>query len=145
MSLLGLVGLAALATAAGCYDPEIVDCSVACQAADECADGQVCGADGYCAAPEVAGRCQGQEPARVALEVTIDGDGRVAIDGLGTCDSSHSRLCMFTVLQNQRYRLKAIAGDDRSFESWSSACAGDAETCDVTPVSARTRVGAEFE
>lgn len=134
-----------LALATACYDPDVVDCSVACHGADECADGQVCGADGYCAAPEVAGHCQREEQARVALEITIDGDGRVAIDDLGTCDSSQSRLCMFMVLQNQRYRLKAIEVGDRSFESWSSACAGDAETCDVIPVSARTRVGAEFE
>ena len=42
---------------AGCYQPTLRDCTVSCRGADECASGQVCGSDGWCAAPDVAGTC----------------------------------------------------------------------------------------
>jgi hypothetical protein len=42
---------------AGCYQPTLRDCTVTCRGADECASGQVCGSDGWCAAPDVAGTC----------------------------------------------------------------------------------------
>ena len=40
-----------------CYAPEIRDCTVICAAASDCADGQVCGTDQFCASPRVAGNC----------------------------------------------------------------------------------------
>jgi len=49
--------LAALAGATSCYSPSLADCTVSCSGPRECASGQVCGADGLCAAPAVAGRC----------------------------------------------------------------------------------------
>lgn len=49
--------LAVLAGAPGCYSPSLADCTVSCAGPSECASGQVCGNDGLCAAPEVAGRC----------------------------------------------------------------------------------------
>ena len=48
---------AAVALAAGCYDPALRDCTVTCAGAGDCASGQVCGADHFCAAPSVAGTC----------------------------------------------------------------------------------------
>ena len=51
--------LASLATV-GCYAPEAIDCAVPCRAGDPCLDGQVCGADGWCAAAEIAGSCAGR-------------------------------------------------------------------------------------
>ncbi len=56
MALLRSVAIALLV--AGCYDPSLRDCTVTCHGAGECASGQVCGADGYCAAPSVAGTCK---------------------------------------------------------------------------------------
>jgi len=49
------VFVAMLATA--CYDPELRDCTVTCHGKHDCAEGQVCGSDGYCAAPDVANKC----------------------------------------------------------------------------------------
>jgi hypothetical protein len=136
-SLLGLVLLSA------CYDPDTVDCTITCSAADECAEGQVCDSDGFCAAPEIAGRCVES----VALEVHIDGDGKVSLDGIGECDSrtADDRTCTFSVHANQPRRLRAVPYDDRSFESWSSACSGETATCELTPVMELTRVGAKFD
>jgi hypothetical protein len=42
---------------AGCYAPEIHDCTVQCASAGDCAPGQMCGTDGMCAAPAMAGHC----------------------------------------------------------------------------------------
>ncbi|HEY5938375.1 MAG TPA: hypothetical protein VIU61_27170 [Kofleriaceae bacterium] len=42
---------------AGCYEPTLSDCTVECGASADCANGQVCGTDGFCAAPGVAGSC----------------------------------------------------------------------------------------
>ena len=42
---------------AGCYSPELRDCVIACARHTDCVPGQVCGDDGRCAAPELAGTC----------------------------------------------------------------------------------------
>jgi len=47
---------------AGCYSPELRDCAVSCASPDDCAPGQVCGSDAYCAAPEIAGTCRARSP-----------------------------------------------------------------------------------
>ena len=49
--------MAGLSVITGCYGPALRDCTVSCAAAADCAQGQVCGADGLCAAPEIAGTC----------------------------------------------------------------------------------------
>jgi hypothetical protein len=41
----------------GCYQPAIRDCTVTCEGQGDCASGQVCGTDGFCASPELAGHC----------------------------------------------------------------------------------------
>jgi hypothetical protein len=135
--------LLAIALVTGCYAPETLDCTVTCSAAGECASDQVCGSDGFCAAPEVAGQCV----APVALEIKIDGDGTVMLAGIGDCDSrtAKDRTCTFMVAPNQRRQLSAMPNGDRDFKEWSSACAGETATCEVTPVTDLTRVGAKFE
>jgi len=63
---------------AGCYQPSLRDCTVSCHAAGDCASGQICGSDGWCAAPDVAGTC-----GLIADGATVDGsvvDGSV-VDG----------------------------------------------------------------
>jgi uncharacterized repeat protein (TIGR02543 family) len=63
--------------AAGCYAPSVRDCTVTCEAATDCATGQVCGPDGYCAAPGVTGTC-----ARADADATADADA-ATIDARG--------------------------------------------------------------
>jgi hypothetical protein len=54
--LIRAAALAALAVA-GCYRPEVADCTVTCGAPGDCAGGQVC-ADGWCvASAELAASC----------------------------------------------------------------------------------------
>src|SRR4051812_37357316 len=87
------------ALAAGCYDPQEVDCTVSCAAANECAQGQVCGTDGFCAAPGIAGHCGGPDGGtqRVSLRVAIDGPGKISIDGVGSCDDmAPNHACVFS-------------------------------------------------
>jgi hypothetical protein len=50
--LVGAV-LTYLVASAGCYNPELRDCTVRCSAASDCTGGQVCRSDGYCAMPDV--------------------------------------------------------------------------------------------
>ncbi len=48
-TLLGVV----VAYLAGCYEPELRDCTVHCTSASDCTGGQVCRKDGWCAMPEI--------------------------------------------------------------------------------------------
>lgn len=126
----------------GCYDPTTADCTVTCGGADECASDQICGSDGYCAAPEIAGHC-----APVALEIVLDGDGVVTLDGIGECDSrsaTDSR-CVYMVPPNQPRLLSAMPHGDEDFRQWTAACVGATSTCEITPVTDVTRVGAKFD
>lgn len=77
---MGLLGrtlvLAGLAASSSCYEPELRDCTLACSTGDDCADGQVCGTDRFCAAPALAGRCF-MRPVRDG-GVPVDGDDDVS-------------------------------------------------------------------
>jgi hypothetical protein len=53
---------AASALVTACYSPSLRDCTVSCGGPADCAPGQVCGDDGMCASPEVAGRCAMESP-----------------------------------------------------------------------------------
>ena len=53
----GLAAAIAVSALGACYAPALRDCTIACASGDDCAGGQVCGSDGLCAMPEVAGRC----------------------------------------------------------------------------------------
>ncbi|HTJ40572.1 MAG TPA: hypothetical protein VL463_00700 [Kofleriaceae bacterium] len=52
-----LAAIVAAIACVGCYQPALRDCTITCAGAGDCAMGQVCGADGFCARPEVAGTC----------------------------------------------------------------------------------------
>jgi hypothetical protein len=112
------IGVASLASiAAGCYSPELRDCTLTCNAASDCADGQVCGSDHFCAAPGIAGQCaflpgdaggsnrdggidapkmpdarpdaaMPDAPTHAVLTISIEGKGRVTVQTIGTCDES---------------------------------------------------------
>jgi hypothetical protein len=103
---------------AGCYEPALRDCTVTCHGVHECAEGQVCGADGFCASPARAGSCastraaadaaanasdaaprpdaaqppdaSGPDAGSVAsLSIMIVGRGQVSVSPLGvTCDAT---------------------------------------------------------
>ena len=160
--------LAALAVAApaGCYAPSLRDCTVTCDSERDCASGQVCGADGMCAAPEVAGRCAAPEvdaglvdasgehdaspprdAAMITLRVQVDGKGSIDVAGAGVCsskDPSRGR-CMYDIASGIAQRVEAIAIEpDQLFVSWTSvACAGQDAVCTFVPL-ATTTVVAKF-
>lgn len=172
MGILAATGAAALALLAGCYSPSLRDCTVACAGPADCAPSQVCGADGMCASPEMAGRCAMEtdagpmpmpeprdaavadapappdaSPPLVRLRVQVDGRGSVIIDGRGTCssmDPSHGN-CMYDIPVGVAQRVQAMAiGPDDEFTGWTSfVCAGQAPMCTFTPLVA-TAVTAKF-
>jgi hypothetical protein len=165
MGLLGgtfAAGLAALALA-GCYSPTILDCTVSCKSPEECVGGQICGKDGLCAAPELAGRCRGPRDAAlphdtstsgsdgsaiVSLHVQVTGKGSVFVEGHGNCstvDPQHGD-CFFDIAQNVAQTVQALAVQpDQSFTSWTSAtCNGSNARCTFTPMTATT-IAAKFE
>jgi hypothetical protein len=165
-------GAAAVALLAGCYSPSLRDCTVACAGSADCAPGQVCGPDGMCASPEMAGRCAMETDAGamqmpmpeprdagidatappdaallVKLRVQVDGKGSVQIDGRGTCstqDPGHGT-CMYDIPLGVAQRVQAVAiGPDETFAAWTSfVCAGQGPICTFTPLVA-TAVVAKF-
>lgn len=156
MVVLRTLALCALATA--CYAPDLRDCTVTCSRADECAPGQICGADGLCAATARAGRCaQATAPdagvadappdawPTVDLVVRIDGRGSVAIPTIGDCVTGEGPTsCPFTVPRDVPRSLHATPAADWRFERWKEACDGEpTTTCTITPI-AKTTVRVKF-
>ena len=135
---------------AACYAPEATDCTVECSEPSDCADGQMCGSDGFCAAPDIAGMCNANhndEPQMVSLTIAIEGHGKVSIEHVGMCDSESESAgnCAFSVTPGVAQQLKAVENKEREFVSWTSSCSGTSSTCTLTPVMALTQVGATFE
>lgn len=137
-----------------CYDPGAVNCTVSCAGSGECASGQVCGSDGFCAAPEIAGHCSTVDSGvggMVALEIAIMGKGKVTVEGAGDCDSEESSgsgpagQCTFMVPMGLVRTLAAVENHDKHFKSWSQGCSGSSPSCMVTPTMPSTTVGARFE
>jgi len=140
----------ALALLGGCYSPQVRDCTVTCTGVSECAAGQVCGDDHFCAAPEVAGTCEaidaGTTPpddarvdappdalVRVTLHVHVQEKGKVAVTGVGICDQATGGDCMYLVLRGAPLELTPIQVD-KPFEKWTGGpCDGEPATCSITP------------
>jgi hypothetical protein len=166
----GVAGLASLA--AGCYSPELRDCTLTCRAATDCADGQVCGSDHFCAAPGIAGQCSslpgdagsdprdaGIDPPMMAdarpdaaptvavLTIAIEGKGRVTVQGIGACDESgpQNGHCNFIVALDMATVAQAQPYNDQRFDKWTTpVCASvSTPTCTFTPIGATT-VGVKF-
>jgi hypothetical protein len=167
MGVLGGIAAAVGLALAGCYAPSLRDCTVSCTSAGDCATGQMCGDDGMCASPAVAGRCGAPVDAgshdalrdaaidaappdagpTVRLTVQVMGMGSVAVEGAGTCssldpDKGH---CMYNVAAGVPLTAQAIPIDPGdAFAKWSSmTCAGQGERCLFTPV-APTTIAAQF-
>lgn len=143
--------IAALAALAGCYSPSLRDCTVSCGSVSDCASGQVCGADGLCAAPELAGRCAPDASVidappdaatTASLRVEIAGKGSVIVDGRGTCSSLDPQRgkCMYDIAIGIAQRARATPIQvDQLFESWTSAtCSSQGAICTFTPTGATT-------
>lgn len=166
-----LAGLAAACLAlAGCYSPSLRDCTVSCGSASDCATGQVCGADGMCASPAVAGRCGAVDAGRLdapahpdappprdagmpdaartaRLTVQIMGKGSVIVDGVGACSSQDPDRgnCVYDVVAGAPLTAQAnpITTTD-VFAMWGSiTCGGQGARCQFTPVIA-TVIAARF-
>lgn len=134
----------------GCYAPDLQDCAVSCRAADDCGPGQVCGGDGMCAAPAIAGQCGAHldagadrpdarglpdaspdaapldgPPARFVLTVKISGRGRVLVTeeqvALGQCDhTAVNATCAFEVRVGAQLQLTAMGLFGDEFDKWTS-------------------------
>lgn len=170
-------GVALLAAiAGGCYSPELRDCTLTCSAASDCADGQVCGDDHFCAAPGIAGRCStlptdaggtirdaavdgpkivdarpdAAPDATVwaAIEVTIEGQGRVIVQNIATCEKAgpQNGSCMFYVLTGSAVTVHAQGYFDWHFDKWTlAACEEvDGSTCTFQAI-ATSYVNAKFK
>jgi hypothetical protein len=160
-----LAALAAVALLAACYQPSLRDCTVSCASPGDCAHGQVCGADGMCAAPGIAGHCMtapdaGQPPRDAAVDarpdttptvrltVLVMGKGSVVLDGTTTCsslDPQHGN-CSYDVEPGIAITAQATAiQSDQIFVRWTSETCSDASArCTFTPDGATT-ISARFE
>lgn len=172
MAILKLLPLAIVATLAGCYRPEARDCTVSCAGAGQCLDGQVCGADGWCASPEVAGTCDERDDdasvhdasladasradapppdaAGAELRVVVSGRGKVIIEPLGEeCEGLQGTPgdCTFPAAPGTEVTLlPADTHPQDSFAGWTTAnCEGSPGECVVTIIAPVTLVGASFE
>jgi hypothetical protein len=153
------------AAAGGCYAPALRDCSVTCDSPSDCARGQVCGGDGLCAAPEIAGHCgrpdggmasgppdarppvdaaRPDAPTTVKLRVQIMGKGSVVVEGSGTCSSEDPQHgdCMYDIAPGVPQRVRAIPIKlDELFVEWpSETCRGENPICTFTPAAPTTIV-----
>jgi len=141
---------------AACYSPEARDCTVSCTAAKDCINGQVCGADHFCAAADVAGHCSAVDAAvrpsdgrhdalqdaddEVTLTLMIMGHGTVAVDAITSCGDN----CKIKVPAGVMRTLTATPDDpDKPFQMWMNACSGTVPTCTLTPTT-DLQIGAKF-
>jgi hypothetical protein len=85
----------------------------------------------------------------VQLHVRVNGDGKVDVLGVGTCDAADAATqgdCLYLVTAGVPLTLDAIAHTGTTFEKWTStACAGQGPLCSLTPVLAVTNVNAKFK
>lgn len=119
----------ALASSAGCYAPDLRDCTVTCASASDCAGGQVCGADGFCAASDVAGHCgtgaldagpDAPGVTKVALHVQVMGAGKIVVGGVGECSTegpTHGDCVLQAPLAPISMQAVQIT-ENKEFERW---------------------------
>lgn len=149
---------------AACYEPEYRDCQAKCSGDDSCAPGQVCGRDGLCAAPEIAGSCAAMPDAGEAspidaarpdaeptaeLRVVVSGKGRVLGDAFGVdCAGEGNDAvgdCRFMVPRGASLTLVAVEiHHGWGFDRWEREDCGDAPECQITVEAPGTLVAATF-
>ena len=166
--------LACLAGMLSCYSPDVRDCVVTCASAADCAGGQVCGSDGFCAGAARAGHCAQAAtpdggmpldaalptdahpdaprdaavdagPTTVALVIHIDGGGTVFLVGGSSCDSSAPmHECTLVVLANVPVTLSAVPHDNQAFDHWTTTACAGQGSICVFTPVADTDVGVKF-
>ncbi len=159
---------AALAALGACYDPTVRDCVVSCTGAGQCAGDQVCGADGWCAAPTVAGSCAQVDAAGstidaaqdapvdaapmfdaapATLRLVISGKGKVVSDQPGVQCTSNPGDCSFAIAAGTAVVLTAVnTNPNDTFVDWATPnCAGQGMSCTLTVAAPVTLVTATFE
>lgn len=172
MGLLAKCAACSIALVAGCYEPQLVDCTIRCSGPADCATGQVCGTDHFCAAPEIADHCSSvtattdagvivdgasarpdarpdappppdAAPPHGVVHVKIEGgNGSVTVQGVGTCTDE----CTYSVLLGVPLTAHANAGDDYRFENWhGGACMGQQSANCVFTTAASVDVTAKFK
>jgi len=159
---------AALACLAACYSPDVRDCSVTCASSVDCAGAQVCGADHFCAMPEIAGTCARQQgmpdaggtapdaelppdagitpPADAAPpDAPATGTLHLKVGGHGQLVAGGHTCTMDCTFQVPLVTLDVVAVGlgDQVLDKWTEGpCTGShATTCTVTPP---VTVGAKF-
>lgn len=165
-SVASLVGIAG-----GCYSPELRDCTVTCSAAGDCADGQVCGADHYCAAPGIAGQCStlpgdaggtirdgGMDAPTIvdaradatvwaAIDISVEGQGRVIVQNIASCEKAppQNGSCTFYVPAGLAVTVHAQPYFEWHFDKWTMAACDhvDGATC-TFQANGTSPVGAKF-
>jgi hypothetical protein len=103
-----------------------------------------------CAAPEIAGHCESlpavvdagviidgakpdatpdappDAPPHSQLYVTVEGRGRVTVEGVGTCTDS----CTYTAPLTTSLTVEAVPLDEWKFDKWTQGpCIGQLATC----------------
>lgn len=160
-----LIRLAFVLAIAGCYAPDVRDCTRSCASDDDCVSSQVCTTDHFCAAPGLATGCtelvhdasvvdapDGHPPPHdampphdapmpdawptVNLMIQIDGSGMVTLTGGGTCDAT---ACTLPAPKGLPATLTAVGHGTHTFEKWTSTtCANQPAVCTFTPTAATT-------
>lgn len=169
MALLARV-LAAATLFAGCYSPDLRDCTVSCASSADCAGSQLCNANHLCAAKDVscatmttaphdaasidndapvqrdaaimidAGRPPIDAPAPVIVHLHVDGHGQLTT-GTTTCMSD----CDVSVTRGTPMNVLAQGLGDQVFKGWTQGpCVGSqVPSCALAPTTNVT-VGARF-
>ncbi len=115
-----------VACVAGCYSPQFHDCTTQCSHSSDCVNGQVCGEDGWCAEPSIAGHCEQRVAANDAArsdgsrgsDAPPDADLCAAAGTNGTCDQgtcvidcSVANSCMVDIVCPAGVPCRVVCGD----------------------------------
>jgi len=142
MAVLSWIPAAAAIAVSGCYAPELRDCTVTCVADADCAPSQVCGGDGMCASPSLAGRCPSHAGSTVDATLAVDGSAQV--DATPVTDAAaDAALPVDAPLPGQVLLRIQIAGRGRvDIDGTALSCSDAApnHTCTFTVVTGTPRV-----
>ncbi|HEY1815324.1 MAG TPA: hypothetical protein VGG74_23410 [Kofleriaceae bacterium] len=141
---------------AGCYSPDVRDCTLACDTSADCAADQVCGAQKMCASPAVACGSNGEvidggidrDAPAIADAPMRDAPGpmvtiTVMVMGMGTITLDETActmpMCMIDVPMNVSATAVATGSGDQAFMRWTSVtCLTQGATCTFTPATPTT-------
>lgn len=87
--LAGVV-LAHLVAIAGCYQPDVRDCTVHCSESTDCTGGQICRADGWCAMPDIKDCPEGDHEEPGSNGAMADATGVPSPDAPSLCEQGCS-------------------------------------------------------